>query len=127
MKEIKDYLTKYTELLPLGNSVSQPEAERRASEFLVALATITDCRHALSDDKIRLLSVQTAVYAEELTKAGCKTITESKTNAEASKPYTEARESFERIENDISYLKAYYDVFMAAHVFYRNVAKGEAF
>ncbi len=32
-----------------------------------------------------------------------------------------------RTENDLSYLKAYYDIFMAAHVFYRNMAKGEQF
>ena len=35
----------------------------------------------------------------------------------------QAREGFERIENDISYLKAYYDIFMAAHVFYRQLSK----
>lgn len=125
MKEIKDFIEKYTALIPVNKSISIPEAERRAGEFLTALATITDWRHAFSEDKIRLLSVQTAVYAEELGKGTAKTVTENKMTAEASPAYTEAREAYERIENDIAYLKAYYEIFNNAHLFYRQMAKGE--
>lgn len=127
MTEIKEYLAKYEALLALSKSISGPEAERRAGEFLVATARITEYRHVFSEDKIRLLSAQTAVYAEQMSLGTAKTVTENKLNAEASQAYTQAREDLERTENDISYLKAYYDIFMAAHVFYRNVAKGESF
>lgn len=125
MQEIKDYLAKFERLLPVGTSISYTEAERRAGEFLGAMAHLANLRHILSDDKIRLLSVQTAVYAEQMGKGTAKTVTENKLTAEASQEYTKAREEFERIENDISYLKAYSDIFSAAHVFYRQMARGE--
>jgi hypothetical protein len=123
--EMKEYLEKMAKLLPVAKSISMVEAERRAGEFLSALATITEWRHVFSEDKIRLLSVQTAVYAQELGKGTAKTMTENKVTAEASAEYTKAREDLERIENDISYLKAYFDIFKDAHVFYRQMAKGE--
>lgn len=122
--EIKSFIENYTKLLPIGTSVSFTEAERRAGEFLSAMATITDLRHSLNEDKIKLLSVQTAVYADQMGKGTAKTVTENKMTAEASQEYTEAREALEHVENDLNYLKAYYEIFNNAHVFYRNVAKG---
>lgn len=127
MTEIKDMIDKYVLLLPVNASISAPEAERRAGEFLSAMATITNFRHLFSEDKIRCLSVQTATYAEELAKGTAKTITENKTVAEASQSYMASREALEHIENDLSYLKSYYEIFQNAHVFYRNMAKGESF
>lgn len=125
MKEIHRYIEKYVELLPVGKSISFTEAERRAGEFLVAMATITDWRHSFSEDKISKLSVQTAVYAQELFKGTSKTMTENKVTAEASSEFREARETYESVENDISYLKAYFEIFSSAHVFYRQMARGE--
>lgn len=121
---MKQFIEKYEALLPVGTSISYTEAERRAGEFLSAMATITNFRHILGEDKIRLLSIQTAVYAQELSKGTAKTVTENKLAAEASAEYTQAREDFERIENDIAYLKAYYEIFNNAHIFYRTMAKG---
>lgn len=127
MKEIKDFIAEKAALLPVNKSISIPEAERRAGEFLVAQAQLTEWRHDLSEGKIFALSVQTATYAQELAKGTAKTMTENKVTAEASPEYTKAREDLERIENDLSYLRAYFDIFSAAHVFYRNLAKGEQF
>lgn len=125
MIEVKEYLTKFEALLPVGKSISFVEAERRAGEFLAAMATIANWRHIFSDDKIKLLSLQTATYAEQMSLGTAKTMTENKVTAEASTAYIKAREELESIENDISYLRAYNDIFMAAHVFYRQMAKGE--
>jgi len=125
MQEIKDLIEKYSALLSLSKSISLPEAERRASEFLVAMAKITDIRHMFSEDKIKYTSVQTAVYAQELSKGTAKTMTENKVTAEASAEYLKAREDLERIENDIAYLRSYYDIFNNAHIFFRTMAKGE--
>jgi len=123
--EIKDYLDKKAKNLALNKSISTPEAEKRASEFLEVQAMITDWRHMLSEEKIKLLSVQTAVYAEQLSKGTAKTMTENKVTAEASEEYTIAREDLERIENDLSYLRSYYEIFNNGHLFYRQLAKGE--
>ncbi len=125
MSTMKDYLEKYAKLLPVGTSISYTEAERRAGEFLAAMASITNMKHDFSDEKIKLLSIQTAVYAQEMSKGTAKTVTENKMMAEASIEYTKAREELEKIENDISYLKAYFDIFNNAHIFYRNMAKSD--
>lgn len=124
MNDIKQYIEQYTKLLPVGKSISYTEAERRAGEFLSAMATLSDYKHILSEDKIRLLTVQTVTYASEMSKGTAKTVTENKLSAEASGEYIKAREELERIENDISYVKAMYDVFNNAHIFFRTMAKG---
>lgn len=124
-EEFNLFISKYSELLPVGSSVSFTEAERRAGEFLAALATITDFRHMFGGEKIKLLSIQTATYATELNKGTAKTVTENKLTAEASEGYQRAREDLEGVENDIMYLKAYYDIFTNAHIFYRKMSSGE--
>lgn len=125
MKEVKEFVDKYSALLPLHKSISIPELERRAGEFLSAMATLASWKHAFAEDKIRLVSVQTAVYAEQLSKGTAKTITENKITAEATPEYLEAREGLERIENDINYLKAYMEIFNNGHLFYRQMCKQE--
>jgi len=125
MSQMHEYIEQFTKLLPVGSSISYTEAERRAGEFLMAQATITNWRHLLSAEKIKLTSVQIAVFAEEMSKGTAKTVTENKLAAESSPVYIKAREDLEQVENDLSYLKAYYDVFQNAHIFYRNMAKGE--
>lgn len=121
--EIKAYLAKQQELLPVNRSISAPEADRRAGVFLEVCAKIIDWKHALSEGKIEATTVQSVTYAEELSKCTGKTITENKVTVEASPVYCAARQELESVDNDISYLKAMYEVFMAAHVFYRNQAK----
>lgn len=125
--EIKSVIESYSSRLPNNKSISVPEAESKAGAFLEAMAFITDRKHLLSEDKIKLTSIQSATYSEELFKGTSKTMTENKILAEASEEYKAAREALEYVENDIAYLKAYYDIYMAAHVFYRNMAKGESY
>jgi hypothetical protein len=123
--EIKKTLEEYSKLLPVNGSVSYTEAERRAGKFLEAQAQISEWRHILSEEKIRLVSQQAAVYAEELSKCTGKTVTENKVTVEANSTYQRVREDFEYVENDVSYLKAYYEIFNNAHIFYRTMSKGE--
>ena len=127
MKEVKEFVDRYSKLLALNKSISTSEAEKHAGEFLLAMAKLTDVRHLFAEDKIQLTSLQTAVYAEEMSKGTAKTVTENKMMAEATAEYTKAREDLERVDNDIAYLRAYYDIFNNAHLFYRNMAKGESF
>lgn len=125
MNDIKEFILKYQALLPVGTSISYVEAERRAGEFLAAMAMITDIKHELTTVKIANLSIQASVYASEMAKGKAKTVTENKLVAESSEAYIKAREDLEQIENDISYLKAYYDIFNNGHIFFRTMAKGE--
>lgn len=121
--EIKAYLNEKAELLPVNKSISSTEAERRAGVFLEVCAKIVDWRHILSESKIEGTTMQSVTFAEELSKATGKTITENKLTVEASPQYTVVREDLERCENDIAYLKSMFDVFTNGHLFYRNMAK----
>jgi hypothetical protein len=125
MSDFKVRIDEYAALLPVGTSISYTEAEKRAGMFLEGMAFVTNVRHILSSEKIKLLSTQTAVYAEQMSLGKAKTVTENKLTAEASIEYTKSREELESIENDLSYLKAYYEIMSAAHVFYRQMARGE--
>lgn len=125
MNEVKEFIEKYTKLLPVGTSISFTDAEKRAGEFLHALAMITNFRHILGEEKIKLTSIQTAVFAEQMSKGTAKTVTENKLTAEASEEYTRAREELETVENNLSYLKAYYDIFNNGHLYYRQMARGD--
>lgn len=125
MNEIKEYIEKYRELLSVRTSISYTEAEKRAGDFLSAMSNIINWRHMLSQEKIKLLSVQTATFAQEMSKGTAKTVTQNKLSAEASETYAQAREALEGIDNDIMYLKAYYDIFNNAHIFFRTMAKGD--
>lgn len=124
----KEILKQFIDLLPLGRSISFTEAERRAGRFLEGMALVIDARHRLGEDKIKRLTTQTAIYAEQLhaNKSDEKgSYYVSKAATEASKEYQTAREEFENVDNDMAYLKAMYDIFNNAHIFYRNQAKGE--
>lgn len=125
MNEIKDQINKFEALLPVPQSISMPEAERRAGEFLVVMAKIADWKHLLGKEKIKLTSIQTAIYAEELSNGKAKTMTENKVTAEASTRYISSREALEEMDNDISYLKTYYEIFNNAHLFYRQMCKSD--
>jgi hypothetical protein len=111
MQEIKDYIDKIAALLPVTTSISIPEAEKRAGGFLSAQASITNWRHLLSKEKIKLTTLQSAIYSQQLNQCTGKTVTENKLTVEASSEYSTAREALEDIENDLSYLKAYYEIF----------------
>lgn len=123
MTDIKEIIEKYSKLLAVGTSVSYTEAEKRAAGFLTIQAYLIDLRHTYTSEKIRLLTVQTAVYAQEISKGSGKTITQDKISAEASREYIAAREDLEKIENDLAYFKAYLDLFSNGHLFYRQMCK----
>lgn len=123
MTEIKEQIKKWNEMLPAARATTQVEAERRAGEFLVANAHIAEWVHLFRDSKIKAESVQVATFSAEMNKSESKLVTEKKAQAEASKEYMTAREDFEYVENDISYLKTYQEIYNNAHIFYRGIAK----
>lgn len=122
---MKEMIAAYHKLLPVAKSISLPEAERRAGEFMVAMAKITDVRHVLGEDEIKRTSVLAAIRADLMGKVTGKTVSEKEAQIEADAEYIEARTAYEGIRNDLAYLKANYDIFNNAHIFYRTMAKGE--
>ena len=125
LDEVKKLINETNSLLPIGTSVSQPDAEKRAGEFLMAMASISWVKHEIGASKIKNESLQVSIFAAELSKGTAKTMTENKVTAEASEIYQSVREAYEGDENDLSYLKAMYEVYSNAHIFYRNLARTE--
>lgn len=122
---IRQYIDDCVGLLKVDNAISEREAEMRAGRFLNVLAHITNALYIVSDSKIKDVSLKDAVYAEKLNTDQSKNVTEKKANAEAHPDYAKAREAYEVSENTIAYLKAYQKIFTDAHVFFRQLAKGD--
>lgn len=123
MNEFKVHLQQYIELLNVDKSISNREAESRAGQFLLACTQIADRRHMLNEDRVKLLTIQSITYREEQSKAEGKTVGERAAEVESSKPYTDAREALEYIDNDINYLKAMHECFLNGHIFMRGLSK----
>lgn len=127
MEQIKKLIDKYVKMLPIeGKFLPPTEAEKRASDFLVACAHVTNHRHDLGNTKIEAVSLERAVYGAVVSNADSKKVTEQRIMAEADKDYQTARENLEQVDNDMTYLKTYYEIFNNAHIFYRQMAKGES-
>lgn len=122
---IRQYIDECVDLLKVDLAVSEREAEMRAGRFLNVLAHITNAIYIVSDSKIKDTSLRDAVYAEKLNQDTAKNVTEKKANAEAHPEYAHAREAFEVSENTLAYLRAYQKIFTDAHVFFRQLAKGD--
>lgn len=125
MKEIKEQIANWNKMLPSGNAVTQVEAERRASQFLVASAHLAEWIHIIKESKIKADSIKIATYSEQMKKSESKLVTEKKAEAEASEAYITVREEFEYLENDVSYLRTYLELYGNAHVFYRQISKDQ--
>lgn len=125
MKELKFRIDSCVGFLATDKAVSEREAERRAGAFLEVQAHIVNGIDTLSDDKIKAVSLQAAIYAQLMARDSTKGVTEKKINVEAAPDYISARENLEHVENDLTYLKTYFKIFENAHIFYRNLAKGE--
>lgn len=123
MENIKDLIQKYLELIQLDTAINRPEAEKRASQFLIAQAHLNETLMELREKQMKVVSVLNAVYANEVQRAGGKTITESKMIAEASSAYNTAREEVETLTNNIEYFKTYLKIFAEAHILHRNAGK----
>lgn len=125
LSKLKKIIKEAVEILPTEKAVSEREAERRAGRFLEVQAFIVDSIDTLNDDKIRAVSLEKAVYAKVLSEVKVKQVTEKKIQTEADPDYQAIRENLESVDARINYLKSYYKIFEAAHIFYRNLAKGE--
>lgn len=123
MENIDEFLEKYISMLPTEGSTSEQEVQRRASEFLVAMAHLTDYKHKLGDEKIKTISIRDAEYAKALNLAEGGDANKRKANAEAAPDYVKAREEHETVENKLYTINTYVDIFKNAHHFYRKMMK----
>ena len=101
------------------------EAELKASEFLRLNARLISAKFELKSDAVKLTSLRDAVYKGALDTAEGTNVTTKKINAESNRDYQQIREGVEYTENKIEYVKHYIDLFKDAHIFYRQLSKGD--
>jgi len=124
MENIDEFLEKYISMLPTEGAVSDSEAQRRASELLVAQSHLAAYHHSLTNDLIKFSSLKDVEYAKALNLAEGSDATKRKANAEAMPDYIDVREKFEEIENKMGVVRTYLDIFKNGHVMYRQMASG---
>ena len=125
MDDIRAKIHAAVEILPTERAVSEREAERRAGQFLLIQAHITDKMDELNHEKIGTTSILAAIYPKLMAMETSKQVTEKKVNVEGHEDYLAAREAVETIEAQLNYLKTYFKIFENAHIFYRQLAKAE--
>lgn len=123
MKDFDDFVERYLEMLPTEGVVSDVEAQRRASEFLVACSHLVAYKHQVRDELIKAKSVRDASYAQAMANAQGSNAPTREANASADPMYMRNREEYESAENRVYTIQTYYDIFFNAHVFYRQLSK----
>lgn len=119
------YIDECYKLLNSENVISDREAQFRAGRFLEAQFHITKGIRMLASDQLKSKSLNEMTYTSLLNSDGSKNVTEKKANAEANPNFISVRERFDEIEADIKNLYSLLKVFQDAHVFYRQLAKGD--
>jgi len=101
------------------------DSEVRASDFLAMNAVLITKKYDLRAEVVTLTSLRDAVFKDALLTADANNVTTKKIIAEASGDYQEVRERLEHTENKIEYVKHFIDLFKDAHIFYRQLSKGD--
>lgn len=122
-EELQVLIDHYIDKLPSKN-VKMHEAEDLAPQFLKLLNAIATVRLVLDNERIEAKSLEEVTYRDCIQRAEGKNVTEKKIDAVAMLEYQEGREAVERADAKIEYLKANTKIFENAHIFYRQVAKG---
>jgi hypothetical protein len=125
IENIEEFVWSYVSKLAPESVISKSEANKRASEFLYAAAIISCEKKRISDELISVESANRVIYASTFARQSDKNVTEKKLKAEADPEFIEVREMLETLENNINYLKTQEKVFENAHVFYRNLYRGD--
>lgn len=125
LDSLEEFIFEHLDLLPTDQVNSTTEAEKRAAKFLYAVGIISVNRKRVSDDMIAVKTQESVLYSQAIKDAEGKNVTEKKINAEVNQDYIRAREVKEKMDNILNYLKTQEKVFENAHIFYRNLYRGE--
>lgn len=121
-EEVKGLVDENIELIAYSKEAFK-DAIQRSTKFLMVIAVLAEHRMELERKKAKATTLRELEYSRSITVAEGKNVTEKKVSAEANPQYSEQREVVEDIEAEISWVKTNIEVFMAASVTYRQMAK----
>jgi len=102
---------------------SYSEYKERAGNFLVIQAFLTTYLKDVVDELSKYESLKEAMYADVISEAEGKSITEKKINVAKKSGYVSIRESFEQLESVKEWVKGHIKIFENAHIFYRGFSR----
>lgn len=123
--QLNAYADETYKLLNADNVISDREAQFRAGRFLEAQFHLSRGIRELASLLLKSKSLNEMTYTQLLTTDTSKNVTEKKAQAEANPTFISVRERFDEIEADIDNLQSLLRIFENAHVFYRQLSKGE--
>jgi len=123
---IEEFETKYDELLaklPEKGNCPFHEAEEFAVQFLKAAYEVNIILRRIRNEIIVLDATCNIKYNEVINKCDGKGVTEKKIQTEANPEYLLTVKEQQEMANNKEYFKNLYDIFMAAHIFYKGISR----
>ncbi len=99
------------------------EAKQRAAKFLVVQSILSTFLKTFEDDLARQSTLTEAQYAQGISGAEGKNVTEKKINMALYTDYTNAREFHERLDSLRSWIKTHMKIFENAHLLFRQYSR----
>lgn len=109
------------------NVVSDSDAQLRAGRFLEMQYHLINGVRDLSADLLKAKTVLHLTTSQLIQTIEGKTVGEREAKMQADPTFIEARERYESLKNEIEHLQGYLDSVRDAHVFYRQLSKGESY
>lgn len=124
MSDIERMLGEYVDLMEIKNRQIVPpiEAEYRASLFLTACAHAINWRATYAELLHNATARAEVSYKIALFQANGRNVTEAKIVADADPDNQAAQIKVRELESKVDYFQTYYQLFMNAHIFYRQMA-----
>ena len=120
--ELREKIAQHIELIKHSRQ-GMKEAAERCTSFLVMCAIINDEKRECEDERAKLITMETASYAQAVGRSLAKQVTEKKIEAEQDTNYTLIREAKESCDSKVSWLRYYLTIFENAHITYRQLMK----
>ena len=124
---LKAQIEESSKYLRSENVVSDTDAQLRAGRFLEIQFRLINGIRDLSSDLLKAKTVLHLTTNQVQQGVEGKNAQEREAKIKADPAYVAAREQYETIESEIESLQSYLSTVKDAHVFYRQLSKGEAY
>lgn len=124
---LKSQIEESSRFLRSENVVSDSEAQLRAGRFLEMQFRLINGIRDLSSDLLKAKTVLHLTTSQLTQTVEGKTVGEREAKMQADPTFISAREQYESLKHEIEYLQGYLDTVRDAHVFYRQLSKGESY
>lgn len=120
--EILQVVSEQVDLITV-TSEGLASSKERAATFLVVQASLFEYLKQVDEELAKHSTLKEATYANKISKADGKNITEKKINIAVDEEYSSIRESYEALEALREWVKGHIRIFENAHILYRGFSR----